>query len=798
MTFSLEMRAALRKLRQRPGAWLLAAVALGAGLGVAASMYALVHAVVLRPLPVQDADRVVVAWGVHTTRGIDHFPFSADAWERVRDESRVLAAVAGTESGGASERLIEEADGSLTRSRWSRVLGDYFGVLGVRPHLGRLTTADDDVPGGAHLAVVSHRLWQRRWQGSAVALGDVLRIDGVAYTVVGVAPPEFDYPRGTEVWTPLQPAAPQFRELDVVARLAPGGTPEQLSAELRQLFSSPGLPEFYRDVEPVVQTLPEVIFGDLRSAVLLLLTGALLLFVIAAANVTNLVALRRTERTRELAIRRALGASPGTLRTGPATEAAAITAIAMVVAAVVAFAVVPGLLALTPGDLPRVADLRPGFETTAALATGTLLAFVLIVWLPTVMRRGGAAVDTEALRTATGNPPRPRGQRLLLGGQTALAVWAVAAAALLGRTLLHLQHLDRGFEIEALQIVQLDHSHPHFAVPASFQDRLEAVIRVIEATPGVRAATPLLTPPLSGRSGFDVVPTLEAADHDGTTPLPYLNLEVASVGHFGALGMTVLAGRTIREDDREGAPPVAVVNVRTAETLWPGRDPIGRRIRLPFPGFEETWFTVVGVVGDSRYRSLTEVRPSIYVPPRQLTVFAPRYVGVRADPDVPLAAAVRRALQHAPDLRFVSVTGASERMAGPLERPRFAAAALSATAILILVLATLGVYGVTAAGVGARQREMGIRLAIGGRPADVGRLVVLETLAVVGIGVAAGLAAATVTGRLASGLLYGVTPVDAVSYGFAIATVLGAALLASVPPALRAAATDPMSVMRVD
>jgi hypothetical protein len=385
-----DVRSTLRSLRRSPGFTLLAAVTLGLGAGVAAALFALLQSVVMEPLPVADESAVVVAWGDHRTRDFEHFPFTPKVWERVAEGADGLEGLAGVESSGARERLVEGAGAGdrLAPMRWSRVLGDFFGVLGVVPAAGRTLAAADDVTGGPGVAVVSHELWRRRWSGRREVVGATLTVGGRPFTVVGVAPPGFDYPRGTEVWTPIRPwfpggeADPPRLELDLVARLSPGGGmgagPQGFAAELARLtVADPELAEVYGDVEPVVRPLREVVLGDLRPVVMLLFAGGVLLLLVAGVDVANLVLLRSGERAGDQALRRALGAGRAHLIVAPVVEAVTITALAGVVAVLVSRGALAIFLPLAPDGLPRLDRVAPDAGTWGLLAGVLALACAL-------------------------------------------------------------------------------------------------------------------------------------------------------------------------------------------------------------------------------------------------------------------------------------------------------------------------------------------------------------------------------------------------------------------------------------
>jgi putative ABC transport system permease protein len=802
MALSPDVRGALRGLRRSPAFVFLAALTLGLGAGATGATFALVDRVVLEPLPITDEASVVVAWGNHRARDFPHFPFSYEAWTRLAEGAQGVERIAAVDVWGSSERLIEDPDG-LALVRWSRVLGDFFGIMDITPVIGRTLDSTDDVRGGPRNVVVSYGLWQRRWGGDPSVAGATLRIDGQTHTVVGVVPRDFDFPRGTDVWAPTLAqypgsAEPPRLELDVIARLEAGAATGQLSAEIERLVvREPSLESAYGDVEPIVQPFRDVLLGDMRPVVLLLFAGTVLLLVVAIVNAGNLVLVRSGDRSAAWAIRHALGAGRRQLTLAPVVESGVITGLAAVIALFTTQASLAALLPLAPESLRGMDYITPGTTTWVLLSAILLLSGSLLTLLP-VARAPGPRDARGVLRSGSRVEPRRRlGRTFVVSGQAALALWSVVTAALLVRSLGNLQALETGFDQNDLHVVQIDHDHVNFAIPQDWPDRARSAMERIEREPGIVAVTPVLSQPLIGNGGFDLVPTLVGDPPAG--PLPYLNFELTLPGYFETLGLRVVRGRATDETDVRSTLPAVVINEEAAGTLWPGEDALGRQLVLPFPGYEETVWTVVGIAADARYRSYLTIRPSLYVPLRQMPIIAPRWIVVRTDRAIDLARAVGVAFGEAdPGTRVVGVTSVPERMALPLARPRFALAVLSVIAGIILVLAAVGAYGVMAAGVRGRQRELGVRMACGAAPADVGRLILREGLLLATTGIIVGGLASVATGRWVEWLLFGVRATDPLVLAAAAAVVLATAVAACTSPALRAARTDPLTVLRAD
>lgn len=794
------LRLAARSVSRRPAHSALIVVTLALGLGAATAMFTLLQQVILRPLPVRAQDEVVVAWGHHTARGFDRYPLNYAAFERIRESGRSFVGVAGTDAWGSSERLLEEADG-VTPVRWSRVMGDFFGLLGVNPALGRIVGPDDDRPGAQRAVVISHGLWQRRWGGRSSAIGGSLTMDGEPYTVVGVLPRGFDYPRGTEVWSALRAHYPDWAserpwlELHLVGRLTGSASPSGAAAEIERLLAEdPQTAAAYGDVEWAVRPFPEVVLGDLRPGILILFAGALLVLAVACLDVTHLLMVRAAEIEGDMAIRRALGAQPWRLLRDTLTEGLLLGVLAGVASAVLAVAAVRLIPPLAPAGLPRLGEVNVELPTYLFVAGLTLVLVALIAAVPVIRtRRLDPAVGLRAVGHIAGR--RGSGRHALVIAQTALAVCAVAAVALMYRTLHNLESLDLGFDDRGLMLVQLDHDYPFFGVPQDFPDRLATVARRLEANPAIESVTPALAPPQAGNAGFDVVPTLE--DARSADEVPYLSLEVALPGYFETLGLPLVRGRALSREDVEGAMPAVVVNSAAARSLWPGEDGLGKRLSLPFPGYEDIWWTVVGVAADARYRELLDVRPAIYLPLEQFSVFAPRHLILRTRGPVEVIPLVEEAFAEVdPSVRMVRAVPLPDRLVQPLARPRFSLAVFGALGLVVLTLAGVGVFGVMATVVANHREEMGIRMALGARPADVGRLVLGRGMRVATLGAALGIVLALSAGRLLDALLFDVTPSDPLSLTVAAVVVLAVAATACAAPALRAARTDPIRILR--
>ena len=782
-------------------------------LGIAGTtvMYALVHGVLLRPPPVQDPERLIVAWQAYPAGGFDYAPFSTADIEAVARESRLFDRVAGLSRHGAWPGVAVEREGA-TQLNTTCVTGSFFATLGVAPILGRGLEPADDVVGAEKVLVISHGFWQRRYGGAPDVIGRRLALSDPPFTIVGVMPPGLDYPVGVEGWMTVEAQVSltsTFRvavrqENVLLARLRPGATREQARQELQALVRRLEKPGGPRDLAVVVRSFDDVVVGDVRPAMLVLLAAVGLVLLIASANTANLMLVRGEARRSELAVRAALGASGATLARPLLAEGLLIALAAGLLGLLAARGALPLVLALVPGGLPRLEAVR--IDAAVALFT-VALAVVSAALAGTVPALFAARTDV-ASRLRTGRSHHAgeggRGRRVLVVAQVALAVTVVAAAGLLTRSLSKLQRVDMVLDAERLVVVTLAFSPAggkESPIAPGFHDDVVGRLRGI---PGVESATPVNNPPLAGVSGWDSPRSMaEGQTVDEAKGNPSLNLEAVYPDHFATLGVPMRRGRAFTADDGPRAPLVAIVSADVAQRLWPDQDPIGKRIRM---GLEEPrepgepwrqWWTVVGVVEPIRYRDLAVARPTLYVPAVQFIETPQAYLMRTSVPPAALAPVVRERVEAvAPRARVMAVVPFRQYLQVPLARPRFNAFVIGAFAAASLLLAAVGLYAVMAASVRQRHGEIGIRVAVGATARDVRALVLGEGLRLAGVGALLGLALSLAVAQALRGLLFSVHPLDPVSLAGAAGLLVAAAALACVLPVRHATRVDPLVALR--
>jgi putative ABC transport system permease protein len=806
-----DARYAVRGLVKNPGFAAVTVLTLGIGIGAATALFSVVHGVLLRPLPYPQADRIVQISEVgeqgHPANVAD--PNFADWGARTRSFT-------GMAQFQASPRSVVGGQEPVRRMV-ALVSGDFFHVMGVQPVLGRAFAPDERREGGAPAVIIGHGLWQEQLGGTPELAGRTVAFGAHVYDIVGVMPPGFDFPNGAELWTPreLLPVLPSRTALNwqVVARLAPGIPVARAQQELTVL-SRELKAQFGDDiwaVDAAVVPLQEHLVGRVRATLLVLLGAAGFLLLVAVVNVTNLSLARMAGRQREMAVRVALGADRMRLLRQTLTESLTVALAGALLGVMVAGLGLRALLAVEPGNLPRVDEV--GLSLGAlAFALAIAVATALGVGLAATARAAGGDVRSGTAsgdRTRTTSASMRRVQGGLVAAQVALTFVLLVGAGLLGRSILGLLDVDLGFRTDGVVTMSLSHSGVQDRALADLHGEVIAGLRSI---PGVVHAGGSNRLPL-GWGGADGTFLVQAhageiasfddwiamsRTPDRTGDAAY---RVASQGFFQALEIPLLRGRLFHDGDTYDAPHVAVINEALARTRWPGEDPLGKLINFANMDGDLQPMTVVGIVGDVREMAIdAPPSPAVYGSVRQRPRQASEVTYVLAGEGgaAPLMAAARRvAAEVAPTAppRFRTI---EEVVAAPLAPRRFSLVLLAAFGATALVLAALGLYGVMAYSVTQRRRELGIRMALGAVQGRVLGMVVRQgaTLALVGIGI--GLVAAVALTRFIASQLYGVAATDALTFGLTVAFLLGVATVASYIPARRAARVDPMIALRED
>ncbi len=792
---------------------------LGLGIGLAAATGVVARAVAFDGLPVRDGDRVLMLWGVDRAGSFSHLPLRPTDVASLTERMRGVADVAAADYNGATAWPFHSPSGSGAplRLRGTLAGGRYFDVLGAVPVLGRALRLEDDVIGAERVMVLSHAAWRRHFGGDRRVIGRSLKsvIFGATYTIVGVMPPGLDVPRGVEFWTAFTPSAAVGGSLerspwavDVLARIAPGGTPGRVEEVLTSFYASlanKGQAQ-YAGARATSRTVAALVTGDVRAAFGVLAATAALVLVVTCGNVGGLLLLQASGRRRELALRAALGASRAALLSTLAARHAVLALAGGAVGLLVAIFAVRTFARLAPRELPRVEDLAVDWRLFAALTVVTALV-VLVVGVGSALsatRVAPAAVLGGAPLGAGGTPRDVRARRLLVGGQVALALVVLSSASLVGRSLANLTTLDLGISApDRLAFVELipsagwDDAPGATVDPASRRARWDAlqdeILTRVAAIPGVVGVTPVVHEAYAGSAGWDARLEAVGASTNDSTRRPYLNMEITNEDYLRVTGGTLVRGRWITRGDREGGDRIIVLSDGAARSLFPGEDPIGRRVRL----WGEVTATVVGLVRDTRFRDHREARATFYLPHRQFDGAA-AFLAVRTDVDpAGVVMAIRQVMSSlAPGLVVQDHGTLQTRLAEPLARPRLLAAVLGGFATVVVLLALAGVYTIVAGSVAARRREFGVRSALGATPQRMLGLVMGEGGRIAALGASVGVLLSLWGGRLLESLLYGVAPTDPATLGVSTVAVLLLCAIAVAPSAWRAAVVDPARELR--
>jgi predicted permease len=799
------LRFALRLLARRPALTLTLVLILGLGTGASTALFSIVDAALLRPLPYPDPDRILLVQQTNAEFGEFGFapPYLADLRERV----------GGVESLAGFSPSWELTLTGLGEPR--AIVGAYvtdglFDVLGVNPIAGRLFDMAEHSRSGPQAVVVSRVFWDRYFGAATPLAGQTVRLNGELHTIVGVTP-AVALPitaslvdRSTdiaELWLPF--ATNPYAELraipvmNVIGRLPEGVRLERVIEELKAVGASlsEDYPETSGDAMLTASWLRDVVTRDARRTVLTLFGAAILLLLIACVNVANLLLMRATARSHELAVRRSLGAGASQIASQLLTESLLIGAMGCVAglffgAWLTTTVLAPGIGGLPPSAEVRV-DLRvAAFAAFLAISTSGLFGLAPALYAAGAdpvgtMRRGGRVTGAGRLV-----------RRTLVAAEVALAVTLLVGAGLLGRSFWALSHVDPGFRTEELLRVPVSLSGDGRETAGTRRVFLDALLPALGDLPGVSAVAAVNRLPLEGGNVFVGVEIEGDATENEN---PSVDRRVATPGYFRLVGIPLVEGREFGREDLPGASvPTAIVNAAFVRRFWPNEGVIGRRLRLMLRSGPGPWLTVVGVAGDVRHHGLDQpVQPEVYVPYAQASVET-MVVVLRAIGDAAtLAAHARQAVwQLDPNMPLDDIGTVESLVSESVAAPRFRALVVIGFGALALLLAAIGIYGLVSNSVEQRTRETGVRIALGARPNDVVGEVVWEGLVLAGWGTLFGLAGAWALGRMLSGLLYGVEPADPITFGGTAAVTVVVALSASYLPARRAAYADPLEALR--
>ncbi len=802
-----DVRSGLRAFKKTPSATALACVTLALGIGATSAIFSIVNSILIRPLPYQDPAALMVVSETKPSRGVRNWRVSpADyhdflAQNNVFDGLAVFRSHPVTLTGTDLPERFEGAD----------VSAGIFRMLGVRFRLGRGFGREEDQPSQNLAVVLSDGLWRRRFGADPGVLGSVVRLDGKPYTVIGVAPPDFRLPDSpAELWMPYEPESQELtpaqrglHSLTMIARLRSGITRSEAENSMRAIAEriAVSFPDTNAGYSAQVTPLRDFMVGDVRPLLWMLAAAVAFVLLIACANVANLQLVRAGARTKEIAVRAALGATPGRILRQLLTESILLAGMGGLLGLALAYLTTGPLAKLAPADLPQVRETVLDWRVVAFTAGLSVVSGILFGLVPAL---GSARTDlNQVLRTAGRGAIGGRGRtrNALVICEIASCFALIIGAGLLTRSLAKLEAVNPGFRTDHLVTMRM-------APPAARYPGLkiglfyEQVLEQVKQLPGVSSAGICRILPLEGNdieANFQIEgqPVMAAADQ------PRAGFRTASAGYFAALRIPILKGRDFDLTDGLQTRKVVIINRAAARRFWPNEDPVGKRILSGFD--DKEWSTIVGVVGNVKYKGLdAAVAPETYYHYLQLPAERMNFaestmalvVRTRTDP-VAMISAVRKAVQTVdPSQAVTAEKTMDEVVRASLGQPRFRTLLVGSFAALALLLATIGLYGVIANSVTQRINELGARIALGAQTGDILKLVVGQGMRLALMGMAIGLVLAWGVVRAISKFLFGISLLDPITVGIALLVIAAVTLGACALPAFRAAKIDPAIALR--
>jgi predicted permease len=801
---------AWRVLRKNPSFAAIAVLTLALGIGASVANFAVVRGVLLRPLPYRDSARLVRVYDANPARDANMSAFSPQDLDDFSRQQDVFQELGGYWYSPGSGGLSLSGAGEPAYLETVFAGNGFFSTLGVTPMLGRPFLPEENVVGKDAVAILSYALWQKQFQSDPAVIGRKVLLNGAPNVVVGVMPESFQFPsRKVDVWVPLSKITddeiPHFRGLrwiSVVARLKPGVSLAHATAgsslvlkHLEQQF--PDSNAGWNRAQVV--DLRDDVVGQVKPALLALLTAGLLVLLLASANLANLLLARGTTRRREFAIRAALGGNRWQLRRQVLTENLVLAFIGGAAALALTPSIASLLLQLSAGSIPRVDAIRLDW-TIILFAVGlTLLTGILIGVVPAAKVAGYRLAETLKATGSSlaGDTHRQRTRDVLVVSEIALACMLLVGSGLVLRSLWKLLSTDPGFDSSHVLTVQLSLPEYKYRPMPKMEAYRDELLRRVSAVPGVVAVGGSKTMPLFG-GGEPYQFSIQDPGRGMVDVTPTSGTYIVTTGYFQTLKIPLISGRTFNQKDFADHTPVVIVNQQLARKFWPGEDPVGKSLHLGKSAKDK--LEVIGVVGDVRNEGLSqESGTAAYIPesraPRQkLNIF----VRTNEDP-LTTASAIRRSIRDfEPDQAINDIATLDQVMHETVSQPRFLSAVLSAFGGTALLLASLGVFGVISYNVRQRTREIGVRMALGANRRVVLLMFLQRAMSRIAIGLVAGLILALISGRLLSGVLYGVTPSDPLALTAAVAILALVALFAALLPARRATLVDPVIALRYE
>lgn len=809
-----DVRYAVRSLRRAPGYAAAVVLTLGLGIGANTAIFSVVRGVLLKPLPHRDGDRLVYLRQSADGLGGENIRFSVPEILDFRTAARSLSGIA--EYSGVTYTLQGEDD--AIRINVGLVTGNYFSVMGLSPAIGRLTTPADDGSGAPHVMVLTHEFWTNRFGADSGIVGKTVILDNRAVTVIGVVQPAPYFPDRMDALlnmsisehhtSAMMVQGRTHRMTDMIARLAPGASVAQARQEVADIRTrvQADHPDAYDAASNYRVTLTpfqEVLGQRARLTLWLLMGAAAFVLIIACANVANLTLMRGVKREQELVIRSALGAGSGTLRRLLLAENLVLALAGSALGLLVAVGGVGMLTALAARYSPRANEIRLDGAVLAFTLLLALVVAVILAYAPRFVKESALGAWLTGAGKSSANRRRQRLQRALVVAQVAVSVVLLTGAGLLTRTMLQLAEVETGFkEQEVLTMeVPLDQGGRSAADLVAMYRRIQTEIA---ALPGVAEVGLGSTVPLRNAGGFQLEVKAEGRTLGPGEPMPRADYRTASPEYFRAAGLPLRAGRPFEDTDQQGAPLVVILNQALADRLFPGVDPIGRRVAwtgdvLRFVPISGEWRTVVGVVANTKDDGLDGGTRLVMFQPFTQEMFPGGGIVIRANRDAASVApgATRLVRDIAPKAPIENVLTVDQIKAEGMAPRRLNAVLVASFGALAVIIAAVGIAGVLAFSVSARSNEIGIRMSLGADGGRVLRMIMTEGGTLLAAGLTLGLAGSLVATRTIEGLLFGVPPHDPITFGLVAVLMVGVGVAACWIPAVRAARIDPWEAIRV-
>jgi predicted permease len=752
----------------------------------------------------------MVLWESAKKRKLDSIELSYPNFRDWRSQNQVFEELAALTSSNAGMNLT--GAGEPVQLEAAPVSANFFQTLGVTPALGRSFLPEEDRLGTRRVAVLSHQLWADKFGTDPKIVGQQIRLDAESYTVVGIMPADVKYPHGAKLWVPLVPHLGEqgtelriYRVLKAVGRLKPGVTVEKADSEMRVIASrlETQYKQFNDGFSSSVRPLTDEIFGNVRSMLLLLLGGVIFLLLSAVANVANLLLARTLERRQEIAVRASLGADRGRLLRQLLTEGVTLGLLGGGCGLLLALIGIRFLRAFGPESIPRLDEVSLDPLTVVFALLVSLAAVASFAIAPALQVSRGNLYEPlkEGAKRSFGSTRNTRLRKLLVVAEVSLALMLLIGVGLMVQSVIQLQRIDPGFDKEKVLTLRVRLPEKSYPDPLQRQQFFDRLLEQAQTLPGVVSASTVLARPLDTSAVWEMPIVREGQGWNEFIQNPLTNFQAIAPGYFRTLRTTLLQGRDFDLHDDQSAQPVCIISRSLAEFYWPGKNPIGMRVRRVFADQETPWITIVGVVEDIRYRGFDRRMMDFYVPFRQnplaeYLAYQDLVLRTSVEP-LSLVKPVQQAIYGLDPNQPIASAMTLERLTDmALAGPRFILLLMGVFGALALTLAAVGIYGLLSYTVRQQSHEIGIRMALGARRQEVLRMVLIQGLKLTSIGLLVGVVGSLLLTRFMASLVYEVSTLDPLTFVSVPLFLALIGLLATSLPAVRATKADPMRVLR--